>query len=315
MMNMDLAAMYGTPGGPSAEDLEKTAQADLFVKLAAEQGIDLNQFNDEQIADLWNATFAKTAEDGEEKKEEGEEKKEEEGGEEEKKEEEKKEAAAREFASQKEWQEKVAEMDYLGRLMAHAYVQELGQIGESMEKEAGPREWAGAAKRGIESAGKYLKGKGEAASAAVGKAGRKVKEKAESEGYKVKNIIHRGPFADERKLWGSAKARRVGAAVLAAKGGAGAAGVYGVHKGLGELYGGKTKTESALDESAAELAVEKAAEAGWNAQEAAERLNALFTLDAAPESEKTAAASNVDEAIDIRSLELLEAAGYPINWA
>jgi len=76
----------------------------------------------------------------------------------------------------------------------------------------------------------------------------------------------------------------------------------------------KKKAASAIDEYAFDLAVEKVAELGWDPNEAAERMDALFTLDAVPETAKLASAGDVNEAIDIRSLELLEAAGYPVTW-
>ncbi len=147
-MNMELAALYNTPGGPTQEDMNKTAEAQLFCKLAADNGIDLQQLTDEQVDHLYRATFGKKAEEApppaEEKKDE--EKKDEGGGspppfppkkeEGSDKEEEKKEAAAREFQKTKEAQAKYAEADYLGRVIAHSFVQELGLIGQSMEKEA-----------------------------------------------------------------------------------------------------------------------------------------------------------------------------------
>lgn len=125
-MDAQLAAIYGT-GQPEAfdeADLQKTAAAELLVKLAEEQNIDLNQYSDEEIGELVGELMGKTAQEEAApaappfppKKEEKEEEKKEEEKEEEKK-------------------EKVAEADFLGRVMAHAYVQELGNI----EKEAGAK--------------------------------------------------------------------------------------------------------------------------------------------------------------------------------
>jgi len=93
-------------------------------------------------------------------------------------------------------------------------------------------------------------------------------------------------------------------------GGAGAAGgaAYGVHRA-------RKKEGSAIDTLAYERAVIKAAESGFDPEQAAERLYAASTLEIIPESTKMAAAEDVDSAIDIRSLELLEAAGYPVTWA
>jgi hypothetical protein len=77
---------------------------------------------------------------------------------------------------------------------------------------------------------------------------------------------------------------------------------------------GQTKESSAIDEFAAQAAVEKVAAAGWDADEAIERINSVFTLGTIGESEKIAAAENVEGAVEIRSLEILEAAGYPVEW-
>lgn len=141
-MNQELASMYGTPGTATPEDQTKVAEAELFAKLAAENGINLNELADGQIEQLWNATFAKQAE--EEVPPSEEEKKKEEA----KKDEEAKTAAAQaEFQKSHEWNEKVAECDKLGRIMAHAYVQELGLIDRAMKKQADemPPQFAAAA--------------------------------------------------------------------------------------------------------------------------------------------------------------------------
>jgi hypothetical protein len=304
---MDLAAMYGTPGGPSAEDLEKTAQADLFVKLAADQGIDLNQLSDAQISHLWNSTFSKTAQEGEEeKKEEGEEKEEEKEEEGEESEEEKKEGAARaEFAQMKEWQEKVAEMDYLGRLMAHAYVQELGQIGDSMEKDAISRYTSpGVVKRTATKVLERMRG-----------ATKDIPAKLRSKYETVAERVGRQEVGGSRRSGGVsmntpeealARGKKIikrtaagGAATLAAGGGTAAA----MHK-----------KSSALDELAIESALQKVAAANFDVDEAATRIDGLLALHGAPEFVKSASAADVKEAVELRSLELLEAAGYPVNW-
>ena len=75
----------------------------------------------------------------------------------------------------------------------------------------------------------------------------------------------------------------------------------------------KKKKASALDEVAAEMAVVKAAEAGWDLNEASERIAAVLILGA-PEETKVASANTFETAVDIRSLELLEAAGYNVTW-
>lgn len=232
MMDQELARIYGTPGALSDEDLEKQAEAELFVKLAGEEGIDINQLSDEQVAELYAATFEKDAGEmppqfqkgngnGESKKDEEKEEKAEE------KEEDAEKKAQAEFAAIQEWQEKCAEADKLGRIMAHSYVQELGKIGEAVEQ---------------------------------------------------------GETESETPEQG---------------------------EGAAEAEGNEPP---ALDQVAAQRAVEKAAEAGFNPDEAIERINALYTLGGPGESEKIASAQNYEGAVELRALEILDKAGFPVQW-
>lgn len=128
-MDQELAAMYGTSGA-TQEDTTKVAEMELFCKLASENNIDLSQLSDEQITELYNGTFGKEA-SAEQSAQEPEQDK-------------IAAAAEAEFNQQQEWREKVAECDKLGRIMAHAYVQELGNI-----KEAGdmPPQFMGGGKK------------------------------------------------------------------------------------------------------------------------------------------------------------------------
>lgn len=120
-MDRELAAMYGTPGA-TQEDTTKTAEMELFCKLASENNIDLAQLSDEQITELYNATFDKQAST------------EEDSAHQEPEQDKIAAAAEAEFNQQKEWREKVAECDKLGRIMAHAYVQELSNIKTAADK-------------------------------------------------------------------------------------------------------------------------------------------------------------------------------------
>ena len=56
-----------------------------------------------------------------------------------------------------------------------------------------------------------------------------------------------------------------------------------------------------------------AAAAGFDLDEAADRVSALLTLGV-NESTKIAAAEDFAGAVGIRALELLEGAGYPVEW-
>ena len=127
-MNDFLSAYYGV----GDQSVEQDAQMEFFAKTAAQNGIDLSQLSSDQINYLWDATFSKTAEDeetaaieeivenmsDEEKAELLEELEKEEVANE----------AAEEIEQAKESMAKVAEADYLGRVMAHSYVDELDKF-------------------------------------------------------------------------------------------------------------------------------------------------------------------------------------------
>ena len=127
-INQDLARLYSQSDNP---ELQKQAEAELFCKLAADNGIDFNQLTDAQVSQLWNETMGKTAEEenmppaAKKEHEEGE------SAEEEKKEEEKKEAAAREHAIKLAQAQEDARADELGRKMAHAFADEAEKIASS----------------------------------------------------------------------------------------------------------------------------------------------------------------------------------------
>jgi hypothetical protein len=139
-MNPQLAARYNTHGYGDVvnQEMRKQAHLELFAKSAAANGIDLSAMTPEARTELYSAftkqagenPFEENKEEGEHRDGEGEtheEKKEEEKKEEEKEEEEKKEAQAQAYAMA-EWQQKVAEADYLGRTMAHALHDEQQKI-------------------------------------------------------------------------------------------------------------------------------------------------------------------------------------------
>lgn len=105
-----------------------------------------------------------------------------------------------------------------------------------------------------------------------------------------------------------------GGHAAAAAGGAAAGGAAG-------YAAGKSKKASAIDELAANRALaivdefnKQAGANGFDLTEASERIAAVvFTLGLA-DSTKIAAAADVNAAIEIRALEALEAAGYPVQW-
>ncbi len=122
-MNELLAQAYGTDQNIAANNgaLEKTAEAailDELEKVAAAEGIDLNNFTDDEIIEIINEAVG-----GVEKVAQAEEAEE----------------------GQEEYQEKLAEADFLGRTMAHAFYDELTSIQNGgTEKVASDEEFAAA---------------------------------------------------------------------------------------------------------------------------------------------------------------------------
>ena len=185
-MDEQLAQIYGTGGTDAGEDLQKTAAAELLVKLAADEGIDLDKCSDEQIAGMVQELY-KTAEEesaessGEESKEET-------------KEEEKKEEEAK-----KEGEAKFAEADFLGRVMAHSMTQELGLI----------KEGKGSFGKATQAVSKFVTGR----PAVYRSAGKDVK----------KDVTGKKSLTDRLKAIGSAGKKVAPEAGLLAAGGVGAA--------------------------------------------------------------------------------------------
>jgi hypothetical protein len=276
MSSMDnlISEYFAQDNGNS--NFEKEAQVELFAKLAATNGIDLEKLSEQQIAYLWNETFSKEAGDDESKKDEEEEEKE-------KEEHDKKAAADEEFLQKKESAAKLAEAEYIGRFMAHAMTDEIRKIAAKKEPSFLDKVRSGAHKAG-DKAGKAVERVGKGVASVAGKASPKA-----------------GKFLGRH-------AKGTGAAALGAGAAAVAGGAAAAH------HFSKKKESSALDELAAELAVEKAAAAGWNEEEAAGRIAGVINLDLVGDSEKVASAENLETAVDIRSVELLEAAGYPVTW-
>ncbi len=296
--NVKLAS---APDAPTPDDgeAEKVAQMELFTKVAAAEGIDLDKLSEEQIAFLWNETMNKVASsDGEPKESEVEATKESEGD----PTEEKKEEAKKEHEQKKEASAKLAEATMLGKVMAHSMVAELREISKAAEagapadpgetpepeesKEAAmPPALAKALGKGKEVAGKAVG----AAKEVAGKA----KDKAVAAGKSVKEDIKKHPGK---------------AAGTAAVGAAGGLAGLAASKMIG-----KKKESSAIDQLAIVEAFKLASVEGFDSAEADERLAAVFTLGLG-DSEKVASATNADHAVSLRALEFLEAAGYPVNW-
>ena len=249
-MHEFLAAYYGTAPQPSAEEVQRAQQIDFFAKTAAANGIDLEALNQDQINWLWNQVFTtKTAEPAKEEKAPPAEKKEEKD--------EAKDKAEAEFAQKKEAMAKIAEADFLGRVMAHSFYNESVKIASAQPQE-------------------------KAAEFPPKKDEEPKKEEKKDEGDSLKDRLMAAAKKDESKEE--------------------------------EKKEEKKASVSDLDAKAAELAVQKLASSNyWDVNEGVERLHAVLTLGP-KESVKVASAPNFEAALDIRALELLELAGYPIEW-
>lgn len=270
---MSMSDLISQHYAPSDVDLEKQAQIELFAKLADANGIDLDQLSQDQISYLWDETFNKTASDNDEDEEEK-----------------KIEAAKKEHEAKKEAAAKVAEAVYLGEVMANSMTAQL-------QKNAGVKATFNTAvahgKRALKSGGEHL----------------------DRVGKKVMMIGADDDVKALAKQTAGIKGQRAAGAAVYGTGLTAAGGATVVGKKLYDRSQekGKHKKSSALDDLAGEQAVIKAAEAGWDPEEAGQRVGALLTLGV-DESEKVASAQDLETAVDVRSLELLELAGYPVTW-
>jgi hypothetical protein len=326
-MDQFLAEYYGTGGGVAEatdDDMSKQAQVELFAKMAAAEGIDLEQLTDEQVETLYNSTFSKEASGDGDADDKGDE-------------DEKKEKAKEEHEEKKAQQEKLGEADFLGRVMAHAYVQELNKIAsatEESDKEAGVADWAkgvaGAVKSHAQGLAAHATGKGthvglaratHDAKKGVRRAGQLLSgsraKRLEAGAEKLERTAKKSRGFDKIEDTAAALKRRgmtneEKSKVLKARLGAG--GATAALAAGGGYAATREKKASAIDELAAIEAVTKAAEAGWDDAQAAELVGDLLDAGVSDEGSKVAMAADVDGAIDIRASELLEMAGYPVSW-
>jgi hypothetical protein len=247
-MDAQLAAIYGTNQVADEQDTEKLAAAELLVKLAEDEGIDLNQFSDEEVAGMIEELYQPEQE------------------------------------NQDASQEKIAEADFLGRVMAHSYTQEMQEI----EKQANlthaqimSRTLSAGTKAGKNEAlltrlGKFFKGQG----------------KNIKEGVTGRRQVGDSPYmtASVSKLQRAKKlAPAAGAAALLGGGGT----VAAMHK----------HNAADLDKLAEERAYQMMFEQGWIDEQG----NALHE----PQVKE---ASDIESEVETRALQMLEASGYPVTW-
>ena len=119
-MNQFLGEAYGTAASQEPSDQEKVAAAYEFLdKLASKDGIDISNLSDADVEKVATFYFQKLAEEEEEEEEKKEKKEEKED----------KGAVPPQFTDpEKQAMAEMGEADFLGRQMAHAFVQELDTI-------------------------------------------------------------------------------------------------------------------------------------------------------------------------------------------
>jgi len=289
-MNALLSSYYGT--GPSRQD----AELEFFAKTAAAQGIDLSQMSDAQVNYLWNNTFNKTAGEEEAIQELVEQ------GLTPEQAEQVLEEAVQEYEEKKESMAKIAEHDYLGRVMAHAYANELQKIADGEVPAEGVAAVVDAA--------------------AKAKLWDRVKDGVGGAYDSVKGGLGKGYEGVKGGLttaydW----AGRYPGATLGIGAGVGAVGAglgaYALHRHMKKkrlAQEAEAAKMSSFDTLAARVALDKLAANGtWNMDEAVRRLDAALTLGVS-ETTKVASAGSFEQGVETRALELLQAVGYPVRW-
>jgi hypothetical protein len=284
-MNEFLADLYGTNDiiGNDEQDFEKDAAANFLIKIAEEQDIDLNECSDDEIADLYATVEGEMRNEGE---------------------------------IDDEAQTKMAEADFLGRAMAHAYVAELDDI----EKQASGK--LDAAKALAGKVGRYIKSTPERIGRSIGGSRleeyglKKGKQHAASRaaairqaagtsdptairalelagGKRARRIsqVRAAIKKESRGVTGSTigkRGRQIGGAVL----GGGAALTAGTGYGLSKALGSKEKNSfnEQFEDAAAERANAWLESQGYDVEKVAE--------------------AQIEEALDERAIEMLVEAGY-----
>lgn len=280
-MNEFLAQHYSTAGATA--EIEKTAgevsdddKIAVFAKIAKDNGIDLSGESDERLEQLFNATFSE--------KQAGEmppqfAKKDEKSDEDKKKDEEKekKAAAEAEFREKQAAQQRFEESDFCGRVMAHAYVNEMRKIAASVTP-AAPEEKV------------IVTDKTAAPTETLRERLLKLAEfpPKKDEDKKDEKKDDKGDDKDKKEgkslpPWMKDKE-------------ASALNELGAQRAVEMIAAFRTDDDR-----------------GYDVKVAAERISAVHTLGIDDDT-KIASAADGDAAITIRALEYLERAGYPVNW-
>jgi hypothetical protein len=299
-MDEFLNELYGTSETIAGEDLEKQAATEFLVKMAAEEGVDLDDLSDEEIGDLLGEIQGMG-----------------------------KEASAQHEAQTEEGVDdetlaKMAEADYLGRQMAHAYVAELAEIEKEAAGVYGPQisaarlgyrrlqsalgRAAGKAGEGAKAVGEWTGvsqiGRGISKSRASGKA----KDKLVGQAQRAQKMY---PGGKEQGRGASALKDRYTAAIKG-KASRQSEGKQEAVEGL-KRFGKRVAGPAAALEAARRVGKaqgESEKKSFHEEFEAAAQERAYEMLaDAGYDVEKVAEAD-----VELRALQMLEEAGYPVEW-
>lgn len=332
-----LAELYGT-NEPTDEGFEKVAHLDFLEKIAEEEGIDLDELSDEdleELADVAAEALDKAEEEGEEYEDEGEE-------------------YVDEDDMEKEAEAKVEEADFLGRVMAHSFNQELDTI--DMEKDAGARTQR--AKAAIGGAWRRTKGVAVEGKRRVARRrpfepstlGGRMKKRVRKAAYRADKAarglgrrlgaestgagVRRGAKAGRAEARPGGRARRAldrltfgksRRAVGGARRGAAEAMRSQRRRGYGAAGGAAALGLGAAGGAAAYANREKkSADEMWEDAIQTRAWEHLMAAGLADDQgnyipsdkvmDKTAGEEDLDYEVDAAALELLEAEGYPVEW-
>lgn len=243
-MDPKLAAIYGTNQETDA-DLEKLAAAELAEGLANDDEVDTDGLTEEELEAVAQDVLNASSEEGEE-----------EGG--------NIDGEQEKTSAAEEAQEKLAEADYLGRVMAHSYHNEMQKIAAAeQEKTAGMTSGQRAAQAVKSKGGKVLGALKDIATGKQAREGFAAAKKSTSTAEAAKNMASKSimsPKGKERA--GAAIGKHMGeAAESKKKGMKGLAKTVGLYGGGAAVAGGaaaamKKKQSSALDTLVEQRAME-----------------------------------------------------------
>lgn len=232
-MDPKLAAIYGTNQTTDA-DLEKLAAAELAEGLANDDQIDTDGLTEDDLEAVAQSVLDGSGGDEGEGEGEGQEK------------------TSAEI--DEEAQEKLAEADYLGRVMAHSYVKELKEIEKTAGMTGGQRvaQKAGGKVKG------FLKSVGDIASGKQAREGFAAAKKSKGTADAAKSMASKSIMSDKGKARaGAAIGKHMGAASEARKSGMkGLAKTVGLYGGAATVAGGAAAAAKKKESSAVDTLVE-----------------------------------------------------------